>query len=64
MDTYTNFLFARPSFFEGMPRVLDIGGTLNEYNTSLSAEQTDSLAISADWRAIGSDLFEAFEEID
>lgn len=46
-------LTARPSFVEGLARIVDIGGTLNEYNTSLSNTQADYLAIAADWQAVG-----------
>jgi len=42
MDTLlfkrTARLFARPSFFEGIARVIDIGSTLNEYNTNKTTE--------------------------
>ena len=39
-----------------MARLLDFAGTLNEYNSSLSGEQADRIAIASDWRAIGDDL--------
>ena len=29
---YRRLIYARPSFLEGMARILDIGGTLNEYH--------------------------------
>lgn len=51
-DNYM-LLFARPSFFEGMARVLDIGGTLNEYNNSSTPDQADYDALCADWRTVG-----------
>jgi hypothetical protein len=50
------FLCARPSFIEGMSRILDFGGALNEYNRSLTPEQADYLALYADWRLVGMDL--------
>ena len=56
MMDYTSRLFARPSFVEGMARVLDMGGTLNEYNTSPSGEEADAIAIWSDWAAIGQDM--------
>ena len=49
-------LYARPSFFEGLARLLDVGGTLNEYNTSKSPEEADYRAIFADWQAVGLDI--------
>lgn len=64
MNNYSYFLFARPSFLEGIARILDFGNTLNEYNQSNSPEQADTLAISADWRAIGSDIQAALAALD
>ncbi len=60
MNPNSIILFARPSFVEGMARTLDFGGTLNEYNSSLSEEQADCLALNADWMAVGQDLLEVF----
>jgi hypothetical protein len=56
MDMLSTFLFAEPSFAEGMARVLDLGGNLNEYNRSLTDKQADFWAIYADWRATGEDI--------
>ena len=52
----TCYLFARPSFVEGMARVFDFGNTLNEYNYSRSDEEADLLALRNDWEVIGQDL--------
>ena len=49
-------LFAEPSFVEGMSRVLDLGGTLQEYNTSETENKADIEALGSDWRAVGEDL--------
>lgn len=57
MMDYTSRLFARPSFIEGMARALDMGGTLNEYNTSLTGEEADAIAIWSDWAAVGQDMY-------
>jgi len=56
------FLCARPSFVEGVARILDFGGALNEYNRSLTPEQADYLALHADWRLIGMDLAHVLDE--
>ncbi len=56
MTNYSMLLFARPSFLEGMARIVDVGGTLNEYNTSLTPEQADYIALSSDWWAVGDAL--------
>ena len=49
-------LFAEPSFLEGFARVLDIGGTMQEYNTSGTGEEADAKALRNDWLAVGDDL--------
>ena len=63
MNPYTSFLFAQPSFAEGVARSLDLGGTLQQYNGSLSPEQADATALRMDWRAIKTDLLLAMNEV-
>lgn len=60
MGTYTDFLYARPSFAEGMARILDFGNTLNEYNRS---PDPDTLALNADWNAVAEDLSKAISTV-
>ena len=57
--TYTDFLYARPSFIEGIARVADMLGTLQEYNVSSSDQTADLRGIRADWEAVGEDLLNA-----
>ena len=64
MVDYTSRLFARPSFIEGMARIFDMGGTLNEYNSSPSGEEADAIAIWSDWAAIGQDMYDAMGDCD
>ena len=59
MNEFSDLLFGRPSFSEGIGRVLDFGGTLDEYNRSVSTEQADRVAIRADWEAVGNDIMGA-----
>ena len=56
-NDYTGLLYSEPSFLEGFGRVLDIGGTFDEYNVSLSPEEADRIAIASDWHAVGADLY-------
>lgn len=59
-------LCARPSFWEGVARLFDFGGTLNKYSYSRSENEADYRAISSDWRHVGDDIRVAmhqFEEI-
>jgi hypothetical protein len=57
----SSFLCLRPSFLEGVARILDFPGTLSEYNRSLTAEQADYLALLADWQLVGKDIQEAIQ---
>lgn len=56
MSELSSFLFARPSFSEGVSRLLDFKNTLSEYNTSPTGDLADYYAIWADWRLIGNEL--------
>ena len=56
MSPRSDFLYASPSFLEGMARILDFGNNLNEYNSSQSGEEADEIAIRMDWSMVGADL--------
>ncbi len=56
------FLCARPSFIEGMGRILDFGGTLDQYNQSISPAQADYLALRGDWQLVGVDLARVLDQ--
>lgn len=56
-------LFAKPSFIEGVARVLDLGGTLNDYNFSRSGALADAHAVESDWVTVGVDLRNAVETV-
>ncbi len=64
MNQKTGFLYARPSFIEGMSRLIDFGNTLQIYNSPLSPQQADFLALSADWSVVGDDLRNAMTQYD
>ncbi len=49
-------LFSRPSFLEGMCRVMDMGNTLQVYNRSRTSAIADHEAIESDWRMVGRDI--------
>ncbi len=59
MRSPTEHLFARPSFLEGLARLFDFRGTLNEYNTSPTATDADMRALERDMAAIGVDFRKA-----
>lgn len=54
--TPTLYLIAPPSFIEGAARIVDFGGSLNEYNVALNGSQADSIALQADITALRRDL--------
>jgi hypothetical protein len=59
MSEYTTLLYAKPSFHEGLARVLDIGATFDAYNDSPSPGEADYVATVSDWYAVGADLLHA-----
>jgi len=59
MTDFTTFLYAKPSFREGLARVLDVGATFDSYNDSPSADEADFTATVSDWYAVGADLLSA-----
>jgi hypothetical protein len=63
MDPLSTFLYARPSLLEGSARLIDFGGFLNEYNTSVTGEVADSRALATDWYLVGGDVCAAIAAI-
>lgn len=63
MSTFSTFLFARPSFAEGIGRVLDFGNTLQEYNESATPQLADFCAFVADWNAVGAEILIAIDAL-
>lgn len=57
-------LWARPSFFEGVARLLDFGGALNTYNASATEAEADEKAVRSDWETVGLDLFAAMTSVE
>jgi hypothetical protein len=60
MGELSTFLFARPSFAEGVARLVDFSGSLNEYNYSPNGRQADAIALWADWTCVGNELRSAW----
>jgi hypothetical protein len=53
---FTFKLFAEPSLIEGVSRLVDLGGTLQEYNASKTENEADYKALRNDWHAVGQDF--------
>lgn len=63
--SYSYLLFARPSFWEGIARIFDLGSTLQVYNRSRGPKEADENALRSDWRTVGQDIahsIEAYEQ--
>ncbi|MBI1812729.1 hypothetical protein HY285_03420 [Candidatus Peregrinibacteria bacterium] len=56
MSPQTSYLYATPTFLQGMAITLDVGATLEQYNLSRTPEEADTKAMRADWRATGNDI--------
>ena len=59
--SHTDLLFARPSFLNGVARVLDFAGTQNTYNSSGTADEADARALASDWESVGKDIRNAMQ---
>ena len=44
-----------------MARLVDVGGTLNEYNDSPNGQEADDAAIRMDWAMVGQDMYNAID---
>ena len=53
------FLFAMPTWQEGVGRLVDVAGNLTEFNYTDSPGDADTRAIAQDWLAVGDYLREA-----
>ncbi len=58
----SDFLFAKPSFVEGMARSLDLYGVLQEYNKSRDGNEADAWALFNDFKSVGADIEKATKE--
>lgn len=63
MATKTFRLFKMlPGFLLGVAAVIDLGATMDIYNTDKTPAEADYKAIASDWQMTGVDLQKAFEE--
>lgn len=59
----SSFLFAQPSFLEGIARIFDFSNSLPEYNFSDLVIEADSWAITNDWMSVYEDVDSSFKII-
>ena len=60
----SSVLGARPSFLEGIARVVDIGNTLQTYNDSDSEQEADTKALRHDWQIVGEDIRQSISQYE
>jgi hypothetical protein len=59
----SGFLFAHPSFLQGVIAAIDLGATHVEYNTSWTIQEADARAIASDWAITGKDIKAAIQDL-
>lgn len=59
--SFTDILYERPSFSEGVSRIFDWFGGLNDYNVTDTPAEADAQALAADWHTVGDDLRNAID---
>ena len=52
----SSVLAAEPSVIEGVARLMDFGGTLQQYNDSDTENEADARALGNDWDTVGNDI--------
>ena len=57
------FLFATPSWQEGVGRLVDFANTLTEYNRTGQPDDPDVRAAAQDWLAVGDELGAAVSKL-
>jgi hypothetical protein len=58
----SSFMFATPTWKEGVGRLFDFGDALTEYNVRPTPDEADLFAMWLDWRAVGEDVQRALEK--
>ena len=56
MGYFSALMLGKPSLVEGVSRIFDFAGALNQYNTTAMDVAADRRALEADWKAIGRDI--------
>ncbi|HLG68250.1 MAG TPA: hypothetical protein VKV36_10325 [Acidimicrobiales bacterium] len=55
----STFLFAVPTWQEGIGRLVDFGNALTQYNVTNPPSDADVRATAQDWLAVGDELWNA-----
>lgn len=57
-------LYTMPSFVEGIGRIGDFSGVLNQFNYSKSPGEADQKALCSDWLKVGNELRSAMNRFE
>ncbi|MCY3842969.1 MAG: hypothetical protein OXH69_05435 [Acidobacteria bacterium] len=60
----TDHLFAMPSAWSGMARLLDLFCVFDSYNESASDALADARAVHSDWHMVGQELADAMTRVE
>jgi hypothetical protein len=63
IETRTDFLFPKRSFWTGFSSILNIVGNPDKFNSSSSSQEADYKAIRSDWEMIGKDVSSSLSEL-
>lgn len=64
MSPETSYLYATPTFLQGMAMTLDMSGSLTQYNENATPEEADAKAVKSDWYATGNDMRAAMKKYE
>ena len=59
-----DYLYATPSAWTGVARLLDLFGRYDSYNDSETDDLADARALYSDWHIVGQDLAGAMKRMD
>lgn len=59
---YTGYLFAKPTFSDGVASLVDVSGSLLAFNYSKTSKEADTKALITDWYAVCNDFKEAIDK--
>ncbi len=60
----SDYLFAMPSLWSGVARVMDLSGSCDSYNSSPDGKAADAEALEIDWQLVGQDMYVAIEDFE
>lgn len=64
INYFSTNLFTIPTFLKGSARIIDLFGSLDDYNYSVTETEADLTAIGGDWICVGHDITKATENYD